>query len=529
MKFNKVSRRMFLQGSGKLAVMMPFLGSLLPKSAKAASEVKPRFIFMSCQNGGQRDDMWFPSQAPMTPTFLYPAQNNGIYSTPVHNYHTGGINFTSNNGISPIFDNKFISLIPKMNFIKGLDQRFNPFGNHDGSALLGNVGAAHGSVSFCPQIPTIDQLMANSEGFYPNQGNGYVRSLSLNSRVSGASRRITGYYFSNPYKRTGNIVYVPNIMSAHNMFKVLFDNTSAVTVGQSNTTMVDEVLADYKKVRNSRELASSEKLILDEYIDKLAQLEIKLNTDVVPKIPQCQNLTAPSVNGWTEKQNLDLMIEMMVLAFQCDRTRVATMHFNEVNGKGDGSSEATGDWHWASHNPTDPLGRQVLLDVYKWVADNALYPLVSKMNSVIEPNGLTMLDNSIVHFATSSANIGHNPKDLPTLLFGSAGGFFKTGNYIDYVNRGTKFFTQNAEYGILHNQYLTNIMTAMGLKKSDWNMSSLGFSKNGFPTNADGYGWYTPIDGEFAGGRNPRYKQSESQTTNPLPGLITPLGLSKFV
>ncbi len=524
MKFNKISRRMFLQGSGKLTVMMPFLGSILPKSAKASTEVKPRFIFISCQNGAQRHEQWFPSQLPMTPTFLHPAQNNGVNSTPVHNYHTGGINFSATTGISPIFDNKFNSLVPKMNFIKGLDQRFVPFGNHEGAALLGNVGAAHGSVSFCPQIPTIDQLMANAEGFYPNQGNGYVRSVSINTPRGG---RFSGYYFSNPYKRTGNIVYVPNIQTAHNVFKALFDNTSAVSIGQSNTSIVDEVLEDYRNVRNSRQLASEEKIILDEYIDKLAQLEIKLNTDVVPNIPICRNLTAPPVTAGTEIQNLNLIVDMLVLAFQCDRTRVATMHFNQVNGRGDGSSHTVGDWHWASHNPTDPLGAQILLDVYKWVADNALYPLVSKMNAVVESNGLTMLDNSIVHFATSSANIGHNSKDLPTLLFGSAGGFFKTGNYIDYVNRGTKYYTQNAEYGILHNQYLTNIMRAMGLKKSDWNMKTLGFSKNGFPTNADGYGWYTRIDGDNA--YNPRYIHSESQTTNPLPSLITPLGLSKFV
>lgn len=523
MKYNKVSRRMFLQGSGKLAVMVPFMGSLVSRSANAATVVKPRFIFISCQNGGQLHEQWFPSQMPMTSNSLYPA-NSSINGMPQHNYFTGGINFSTTNGISPIFDQKFNSLVSKMNFIKGLDQRFGIFGNHHGAPLLGNVRAAHSSMGFCPSIATIDQLMANSDNFYPNNGDGYVRSISINPFQNG---RHTGHYFSNPFNRTGSIDYVPSVQTANSIFRALFDNTSAVSGAPVSTSLVDGVLEDYKRVRNSRDLAGSEKVMLDEYIDKLAQLETKLNTDVVPNIAQCRNLTAPSTVSGTEIQNLNLIIDMLVLAFQCDRSRVATLHFNKVNGKGEGSSHTVGDWHWASHNTTDPLGMQVMLDIYKWVADNALYPLVSKMDAVVEANGLTMLDNSIVHFATSSANSAHNPKNLPTLLFGSAGGFFKTGNYIDYVNRGARRFGNLSEYGILHNQYLTNIMVAMGLKKSDWDMNSLGFVKNGFPTNADGYGWYTNIEG--SSGNESRYIFSETQTSKPLPGLITSSGLSKFV
>ncbi len=505
---------MFLQGSGKLALMVPFMGSLLTRTSEAAGVIKPRFIFMSAQNGGQRHEQWFPLTSPTTSMPLYTS----------HNYHMDPISFNASTGISPIFDSKFNSFISKMNFIKGLDQRFSSFGNHNGAPLLGNVRAAHSTMGFCPSIATIDQLMAYSNNFYPNNGDGYVRSISINPN---ANTRHSGYYFSNPTTKTGSIVYVPSVQTANAIFRALFDNTSATAVPMGNTPLVDGVLDDYKRIRNSRELSSTEKTKLDEYIDKLAQLEIKLTTDVVPNIPQCRNLVAPPTSGGNEIQNIDLILDMIILAFQCDRSRIATIHFNKVNGRGEGGSMTVGDWHWASHNTTDPLGMQINLDIYKWIADNALYPLINKMNAVVESNGLTMLDNSIVHFATASAHSAHNPKNLPTLLFGSAGGFLKTGNYIDYVNRGATSFGKPAEYGILHNQYLTNIMTAMGLNKSDWNMKNLGFTKNGFPTNAEGYGWYTNVDG--SSGNDPRYSKSESQINNPLPGLISASGLTKFV
>jgi hypothetical protein len=522
MKFDKLSRRMFLQGSGKLALMVPFMGSLLTKESKAqALNIPPRFIFISSQNGAQRHEQWYPSEIPMTAHSLYPA--NSSENLLAHQYHTGAINYSAANGISPIFDNKFNSFVPKMTFIKGLDQRFATFGNHEGAALLGNVGAAHASMGFCPRIPTIDQLMAYSKDFYPNDGVGYIKSIAINPL---GSSRHTGYNFSNPYKRTGSIVYVPSVSNPYAIFRTLFENTAATSEFQSSTPLVDGVLDDYKRVRSMASLSNSEKIILDDYIDRLAQLELKLTTDVVPNIVECRNLTSPESIGSStvvgkEIDQINLLVDMVVLAFQCNRTRVATFHFNRVNGKGEGSSHTVGDWHWASHNPTDPLGNQVLLDIYKWVADNALYPLVNKMNSITESNGLTMLDNSIVHFATSSANFAHSNTNLPTLLFGSAGGFLKTGLNVDYNNRDA-----SKPYGILHNQYLTNIMTAMGLQKSQWNMSSMGFAKSGFPSNADGYGWYTNISGSGGSGL---YKMSESKTAAPLPGLITASGLSKFV
>ncbi len=519
MKIDKFNRRMFLQGAGKLTLAIPFLSSIAG-SAFAMNDIPPRFIFMSAQNGGQQPNQWFPSIAPSTPHDLHAAYSN----VPAHQYHTGAINFSSSNGIAPIFDQKFNSLVSKMNFLRGLDQRFAPFGNHHGSALLGNVSSAHSSVGFCPSIITIDQVMAYNKGFYPGEGVGYVRSLSINPK---SSQRLTSANFENPYTKVGGIRSVPSMANPKLIFNKFFENTSALAT-QSSTPLIDGVLEDYKRVRNNRRLASEEKLFLDSVIDRLAQLELKLTTDVVPDIPACRGLTPPSSissssNPATEVQQLDLIVDTLILAFQCGRTRIATMHFHHANGTGDGSSHSAPSWHWSSHNASS--GNQVALakleEIYKWIADHALYPLANKMDGIVEANGKTMLDNSLIHFATSSMEAAHNPNDLPTLLLGSAGGFFKTGNYIDYRNRSLP-----GKEGILHNQYLANVMYSMGLKKSDWNMKKLGFSVQGFSADEEGYGWYKHIPGARS---TNKYTKSESTVVDPLPSLIEASALSKFV
>jgi len=523
MKIDKFNRRMFLQGAGKLAIAIPFLNSLAGR-AYASGAIPPRFIFMSAQNGGQQDFQWYPSVEASIRHDLYAGRS----------YHTGAINFSPATGISPIFDQKFNSFVPKMNFVRGLDQRFgNPFGNHKGAALLGNIASSHATMGFAPHIPTIDQIMAFAENFYPGGAVGYIRSISINPLKD--SHRHTAYNFANPKNKTGVIQSSPFLSNPKVIFDRFFEGTAAVS-GGSTTPLVDGVLADYRRVASSSKLDSVEKRVLDSVIERFADLETRLTTDVTPNVAQCRGLTAPesieSSNGLSEadeRRHLDLINDILVMALQCGRTRLANFHFNRAKGIEDGNSHSAPSWHWSSHNAEhgDQVAIDKLTEVYKWIADNALHPLVTRMEQITESNGQTMLDNSLVHFSTSSSGSAHSRTDLPTLLFGSAGGFFETGKIVDYRNRtvadGQGGFN---EFGILHNQYLANVMYAMGLKKADWNMNSLGLSAPGFPANAEGYGWYKQISGAS---NISHYDVCESSVNAPLPGLVRTSSLSRFI
>src|SRR5262245_2242604 len=77
MKWNPITRRHFLEGPGKAALILPFLPSLLPRSAKAQTTPRQKsFIGIPLFNG-----MFFSfnndaAQAATTPSYYMPAYKN---------------------------------------------------------------------------------------------------------------------------------------------------------------------------------------------------------------------------------------------------------------------------------------------------------------------------------------------------------------------------------------------------------------------------------------------------------------------
>ena len=162
------------------------------------------------------------------------------------------------------------------------------------------------------------------------------------------------------------------------------------------------------------------------------------------------------------------MNDMIILAFKCQRTRIGTFFISTVPGFEGLGGDTAARWHWASHNATmgsasDQIGAQgYLRQIYKWINDNVAYDLVSKMESVVEVNGKTMLDNSMVQLSTASCDGPHQSHNMPVVLFGSAGGALKTGLNGDYQNRN---ITANFQTGLLFNQYLVTAMQGDGFKR----------------------------------------------------------------
>jgi hypothetical protein len=103
--------------------------------------------------------------------------------------------------------------------------------------------------------------------------------------------------------------------------------------------------------------------------------------------------------------------------------------------------------------------------------------LAQKLDAAAETTGTT-LDRSLITWAQEHGNRIHLCRSMPVITFGSAGGYFKTGNYCDYRNLGmlgpppdngsvTDPGSQVAP-GLTWNQYLANCLTAMGVQRSEY-------------------------------------------------------------
>ncbi|MEK6553949.1 MAG: DUF1552 domain-containing protein, partial [Bdellovibrionota bacterium] len=415
-----MNRRMFLMGMGKTALAIPLLPSLLPREAQAqASQIAPRFIAMSSQNGGARANQWYPATLPtQNRTLLYPATAHpragfSYYNAPAHYIHSAPI-VAGSAGISTLFDSKFSPYASKMTFLRGLDWRYSPDGNHVGGPVVGNIKHSNSNIhGFTDYFPTIDQVMAYANGFYPNNGVGYVRSLNicLNNKGEGMS-----WGFQNPTQRSGAVQLTPFSYDPLILFKQLFPGGPAPGSTTSTTPYIDAVLEKYKKVRDGRLIGRDDKLLLQAHIDLFADLEKNLLATIpAPTAAQCTSPAAPasqapinqSLSDAVIRQSFSAMNSLITLAMSCQRTRVATFYISTIPGfEGLGNDTFEGSkWHWATHNMGSGVAQDntnanaFLLQIFKWLSNNAVYDLISKMNARHEPNGKPLLDNSVLQYS----------------------------------------------------------------------------------------------------------------------------------
>jgi hypothetical protein len=107
--------------------------------------------------------------------------------------------------------------------------------------------------------------------------------------------------------------------------------------------------------------------------------------------------------------------------------------------------------------------------------------------------GVSMLDQALVYWSAESGPATHDAKSVPAICAGSAGGFFRTGYYVDYTQRARSIRGRYGNMwtaGIPHNRLLANICQAMGLAPADYELADQAYGTR-FPQRGGrvpGYG-----------------------------------------
>ncbi|MCM8529553.1 MAG: DUF1552 domain-containing protein, partial [Lentisphaeraceae bacterium] len=130
------------------------------------------------------------------------------------------------------------------------------------------------------------------------------------------------------------------------------------------------------------------------------------------------------------QEHMTLMLDLMTLAFQMNRTHVATFMFgNSVSGKNFSFLDGVeGGFHQLSHhaNNKEKLEMYGKINVFHMVLFNNF---LRKMKSV-KQGDKTLLDNSLIMIGSGLRDGNkHEPVNLPTLLAGGAGRGIKRGQH----------------------------------------------------------------------------------------------------
>lgn len=204
-----------------------------------------------------------------------------------------------------------------------------------------------------------------------------------------------------------------------------------------NQSVLDFVMEDAKSL--TRTLGTGDQRKLDEYLTSVREVEQRIekmrlaaeNQQPLPK----PNMPRPDGVPKLVTEHIRLMMDLMVLAFETDSTRVVTLPL------GNGGSNrpypmvgVTDGHHYLSHHGSDPEKLTKISKINTFHTEQLAY-LLNKMKGVKESNGSTLLDNVMMVYGSGiSDGNRHNHDDLPVLLLGAGGGSIKGGRHLVYPN-----------------------------------------------------------------------------------------------
>lgn len=205
---------------------------------------------------------------------------------------------------------------------------------------------------------------------------------------------------------------------------------------QSYANLLDFVLEDAKSVRGK--LGRDDQFKMDEYLDSVRSVEKQIEFASRPKADQWEPDVDPKLieahrPGTPQdfRQHIEIMLDLMVLAFQTDSTRVSSFMFaNDVSGRNFSFLEGVqGSHHELSHHENNKEKIAQYQRINRWHVD-IFARMLAKMDGIQEGNG-TLLDNSMILFGSSfSDGNRHDPDNLPILLAGQGGGTLKSGQHL---------------------------------------------------------------------------------------------------
>jgi len=211
-------------------------------------------------------------------------------------------------------------------------------------------------------------------------------------------------------------------------------------------------MEDAKRLRHRVGKADQQKL--NEYLEAVRSVERRIEFDAKRKSAEYREdplvrleieklgrriqsfYTDPaqaSERSGDHSEHVRLMLDLMVLAFWSDSTRISTFMFgNAVSNKNFSFLEGVkGAHHEMSHHENKEDKLEQYRRINTWHVAQTAY-MLEKMDSIREGES-TLLDNSMVLFGAGMRDgNAHNPHNLPLLLAGRAGGTLVSGRHLVY-------------------------------------------------------------------------------------------------
>lgn len=404
----RLSRRTLLQGAG-CALGLPLLEAMLPSRAIAAAAKPPvRMAFISFPNGAIMD-AWRPVGE--------------------------GATFEFGPTMQPLAELKsqvtvFSGLAQENGFAKG-----DGAGDHarSSASLLTGAHPVKTSGANIRVGQSVDQAAAERIGHLtrlPSLEIGIERGRDAGSCDSGYSCA-----YSNAISWKDPTTPMAKEINPRLVFERLFSNSLSTggksrrsRVRQSVLDVVSEQAADLKN-----RLGTSDQRKIDQYFTSVREIEQRIaragqRQQAEVKTP---DFDVPEGIPDDVQEHIELMYDLMALAFQTDSTRIITfVSASEGSNRPYRMVGVNSGHHELSHHRNDPEKIEQLKKIDSFLMTQ-FARFLKNLQSIREGDG-ALLDNCMVMYGSGlSDGNRHRHDDLPIVLAGQAGGTMKPGRHIN--------------------------------------------------------------------------------------------------
>ncbi len=416
-RFANLSRRRFLRGLGA-CLALPALPSLLPLNASAAQKAARRLATT-------------PGGAPLRTAFVY-FPNGAIPSAwwP----KTQGTDFAFSPTLQPLEDKRRL-----IQLLGGLDHKNAEAGRDGGGdhargngVFLTGVRLKKSATDIHAGI-SIDQIMAQQLSHLTR-----LPSLEMScdfARQSGACD--SGYSCAYQYNLSWASATIPMTPEANPrlVFERLFGAGAPAERAknlkrrqQEQRSILDFVMDDASTIE--RQLDNPDRAKLDQYLTGVRELEGRIQRAERLAPAKQPAMDAPSGVPTQYEEYVQVMYDMLVLAFQTDSTRVATLLLAH-----DGSNRSFAEigipegHHDLSHHFDDTAKIKKVRTIDLWYA-RQFGRFLDKLQSVKDIDGNSLLYNSMIVYGGGNADGNkHTHTNLPVVLAGAGGGTLNPGQF----------------------------------------------------------------------------------------------------
>lgn len=418
-----VPRRTFLRGVG-VTVAMPLLDAMVPAStalARTAARPVPRFA-----------GIWHPHGA--SPGYWSPLQAGR------------GFEFSFiTKPLEPFRDRTV--LISGLDCTAAYSTVDEPGGNHArGAVFLSGARPKRDAVT--PHLAvTIDQTIAERWGH-----DTLLSSIQLGIEdPSGNSGNCNWGYscaYTNSVSWSTPTTPLPTEINPRMAFERMFGDGASPEERRAGRLQTVSVLdsVTHELARFKKGLGAGDRTRLDDYLENVRELERRIR--IATSNPEVE-LSGEVPFGIPENKDVHfkLMYDLMVMAFQADITRSATLMLGrDLSASSFPESGYEGGWHGTSHHGDIPENKANYARVNRYHVRNLAY-FCEKLRNVPDGDG-NLLDHVLIYKSSNMGNSHrHAHEKVPVILVGGVDGMFAGNRHLVFPDSAER--TSNLLLSIL--------------------------------------------------------------------------------